>query len=385
MKKILAITSIRSDYDLLSPLYKILHADKDIDFRLLVSGAHLSKDYGLTVNEIKNDGFDILLEIETLIHSDSKKSKIKTASIFLQNSIDIVDQFNPDIILYAGDREDVIMGGLLGLYLQIPTIHFYGGDHECAGHEDTTVRHATSKLSTHHFVSHIEHQRRLEKLGENPERIFHIGSVALDKFQDFEKYSSDELSKLLNIQKINKEFVLIIYHPSPNPLDNDELTMRNILDSCKKQGYFSFVSNPNTDPNNNLITNAISDYMDDGDFYFYKNLPRDIFLSIFSQSAFIIGNSSAGLLEAASIPIPAINVGGRQKGRMTSDNVFFCGTDAADIIEAINITTSNDFTTKITTMKNLFGDGKSAQKAYSLIKSINFKLLLAKNEDPLCY
>lgn len=124
MKKILAITSIRSDYDLMSELYKLLNEDIDIELKLLVSGAHMSPNYGKTVNLINKDGFDILLKIETLIDSDSNTSRIKTASLLLQNSIDIINHYGPDLIIYAGDREDVIIGGLIGGYLEIPTIHF---------------------------------------------------------------------------------------------------------------------------------------------------------------------------------------------------------------------------------------------------------------------
>ena len=181
--KILALTSIRSDYDLLSPLYKLLHNDKSIDFKLLVSGAHLSKEFGYTVQFIKQDGFDTLLEIETLINSDTLKSKLKTASIFLLNVIDVISHYNPDVLLYAGDREDVVIGGLLGTYLHIPTIHFYGGDHELDGHEDTVIRHATSKLSTYHFVSNKQHYNRLLSIGEGQNRIYNIGSISLDRFK----------------------------------------------------------------------------------------------------------------------------------------------------------------------------------------------------------
>ena len=207
--KILALTSIRSDYDLLSPLYNLLDKDEGIDFKLLVSGAHLSKDFGHTIDQIVKDGFEILLEIETLIHSDTPKSRLKTASLLLQNSIDIVAKFTPDVLLYAGDREDVMVGALLGTYLNIPTIHFYGGDHEDDGHQDTYIRHATSKLSSLHFVSTFEHQQRLLALGESEKRIFNIGSISLDRLVDVKKTPiNDSFTK-----NIPKNFSLLIFHP----------------------------------------------------------------------------------------------------------------------------------------------------------------------------
>jgi len=381
--KILALTSIRSDYDLLSPLYKFLHKDKDIDFRLLVSGAHLSKEFGYTKQYIENDGFNILLEIETLINGDSNKSKLKTTSIFLQNSIDIVAQFKPDIILYAGDREDVIMGGLLGTYLHIPTIHFYGGDHEEGGHEDTVIRHATSKLSTYHFVSNNEHAERLKKMGEVESRIYNIGSISLDRFRQYNALPKDIIASKLQIPLIDN-MALLIYHPSPSAEDNDGEVFENILKSLENKNIFTFVSYPNTDSNNNEIIKIIEKYQKSDNFYFFKNLERELFLSIFKRSQFIIGNSSAGIYEAASIPIPAINVGKRQKNRMAGKNVIFCDTDIREIENTIEYVTKTEFIEKIKNMVNPYGDGNSAEKAYKLIKSIEFKKLLKKVEDPLC-
>ncbi len=383
--KILALTSIRSDYDLLSPLYKLLHEDDEVDFKLLVSGAHLSEQFGLTKTQIVNDGFDILLEIETLINSDTLKSKLKTASIFLQNSIDVVANYNPNLIIYAGDREDVIMGGLLGLYLHIPTMHFYGGDHETAGHEDTVIRHATSKLSTYHCVSNQEHGNRLLKMGESSDRIFNIGSIALDRFNNFEAMDLEKVFYKLRIDGIVKKNVaLLIYHPSPDLSENNSKIFSNILEALEENGIFTFVSYPNTDKNHEQIIQIIDKNLNNSNFYFFKNLDRDIFLSVFKQSKFIIGNSSAGMLEAASIPIASINVGTRQTGRDSNKNVVFIGTSKKEINKNIKRVMVIDFLDKIKDVKNMYGDGNSASKAYDLIKSINLKAKLKKNEDPLC-
>lgn len=377
--RILSFTSIRSEYDLLSPLYKLLNEDKNIDFRLIVSGAHLSEDFGYTKKQILQDGFKILLEIETLINSNTLKSKLKTSTILLQNSIDVVANFNPDLILFAGDREDVIMYGLLGVFLKIPTIHFYGGDHEMAGHEDTVIRHAASKLSNLHFVSCEEHKQRLIKLGESKERIFNIGSISLDKFISHQPLCETKMSHILGI-KIPIKFALLIYHP----MLEEKNAFENILEVLKQKEIFAFVSYPNTDAGNKEIIDIINRYQNNSNFYFFKNLDRDVFLTIFKKSSFIIGNSSAGLYEAASIPIAAINVGLRQKNRLAGNNVVFCTSDKIDIEKSIIKITSNEFIKDLENIKNIFGNGNSGQKAYKLIKSLNFSKFLCKIEDPLC-
>mgnify|MGYP000514619259 FL=1 len=140
MKKILAFSSIRSDYDLMSPLYMLLHEDKDIDFKIIVSGAHLSHSFGYSVEQIRKDGFNILLEIETLLSSDTGLSRVKSASLLLQNSLETIARFNPDLMIFAGDREDVLMYAMIGGYLNIATIHVFSGDHTEDGYIDNPIR-----------------------------------------------------------------------------------------------------------------------------------------------------------------------------------------------------------------------------------------------------
>lgn len=383
--KILGFTSIRSDYDLMSPLYKVLNEDTDIDFKILVSGSHLSKSFGYSVEQIKNDGFEILLEIETLLNSDSSMSRVKSASLLLQNSLEIINKFKPDLMLYAGDREDVIIYAIIGGYLGIPTIHFYGGDHAIDGYIDNPIRHATSKLSTAHFVAIEEHKMRLIKMGESPERIFVVGSISLDRFRELKPLTKDELKMFFNIEKGFDEFALVIFHPITSEKDVAHIYFENILKALERINIKAFVSYPNIDPGNNNLIDIINKYRDSQNFIFYKNLDRNIFLSIYKNSKFIIGNSSSGIYEAASIKIPAINVGLRQVGRLAPKNVIFTKPELKDIEIALNKALSNDFLKSLENLENPYGDGHSTERAYKLIKEINFKSLLDKVEDPLSY
>lgn len=383
-RKVLAFTSIRADYNLMSGLYSLLNEDIDVDFKIIVSGAHLSHQYGYSYQEIVNDGLEILFETETLLNYDTKKSKLKSASILLQNSIDIVAQYSPDVIIYAGDREDVMVVAMLGVFLKIPTIHFYGGDHEKAGHEDTVIRHAVSKLSTFHFVACAEHSNRLLAIGEGAHRIFNIGSVALDKFKSFKKIHINEILKKYN-KKENSKIALVIYHPSPDEAENtigDTVILR-IITCLQKRGLLPFVSSPNTDFGNKKIVDVIHQFTKDDDVVFFDNLNRDTFLSLFTQSALMIGNSSAGMLESTSIPIPAINVGLRQKDRLSAKNVLFCSVDEYDILNTIEKAISLDFLDFIKDVENPYGDGNSTQVAKKLIKTLDLKQYISKIEDPL--
>lgn len=380
--KVLAITSIRSEYDLMTPLFLKLDADKEIELKLLVGGAHNSASFGYTCQDIKNDGFDILLEIESLIDADSNSGRLKSASVLLISSVDVVKAYKPDLIIYAGDREEVMIGALLGGYLKIPTLHLYGGDHAADGHIDNPIRHAVSKLSTCHFVSTEEHKKRLLNLKEPDYRIFNVGSIALDKFRLIEakKKILEEVAR----KPVFKPSALVIYHPIEEEIDNGHEIIAAMLSSLLKFGYHCFVGLPNTDPGNSDIRVTINKIATDSDdVTAYGNLGRTDFISLFKSSAIIVGNSSAGLLESASIPIPCINVGARQRGRSCAGNVIFTDAETDEIEEAIMMAMSDDFQSEVSQVRNPYGDGHSAERAYALIKTIDFKALLAKKEDPL--
>lgn len=383
MKKILAITAIRSDYDLMSPLFKLLDRDRNINLKLLVGGAHLSPSFGASIEQIKKDGFDILLEVESLLDSSSKKSRIKSFSIFFQNSIDNIATFSPDLIIFAGDREDVMLGAMIGGYLEIPTVHFYGGDHVNDGHIDNSIRHAASKLSSAHIVMLDQHKERLIAMGESTQRIFVTGNISLDKFKKFKPLEIVEIKNKFNIRKGFDFFALLIFHPTLQDNEKPSIIFERILISLKKSNINTFVSYPNIDPGNHEIRAIINKYEDDDNFIFYKNLERSLFLSIYKMSKFIIGNSSSGICEAASIPIAAINIGTRQTGRYAEENVLFVDTQQENISNALEKVLSTDFQQKISKIKNPYGDGKSARKAHEIITKVDFNNMLLKKEDPL--
>lgn len=382
-KKILAVTTIRSDYDLMTPLYERLHADIDIELKLLVGGTHMSYSYGHTVDLIEDDGYEILIRIETLLDSNSLQSRVKSAGILLQNAIDIISGYNPDLMIYAGDREDVMVSAVMAGYLGIPSIHFYGGDHSLDGYIDNPVRHAVSKLSSVHMVTMEQHEKRLLRMGEPKERIHVVGNMSLDHFVSHVPVSMSEIRNLLNIHREFERHALVIFHPISEELENSHIIMENILVCLKNNGIFAFVSSPNSDPGNKAILETCRKYELDDNFHFYKNLDRPTFLSIYKNSSLIIGNSSSGILESASAPVAAINVGHRQIGRFAPENVLFCKPDLVSMESAVDRALSPEFRELVKTVRNPYGDGKSARRAYEIIRNNDFRHLLPKTEDPL--
>lgn len=382
--KILALTSIRSEYDLLSSLFFKLHNDSDIDLQLMVGGVHNSLSFGLTKKDIEADGFNVLINIESLLDADSKSSRLKSASILLLSAIDVVKQYSPDLIIYAGDREEVMVGALLGGYLGIPTLHFFGGDHAADGHIDNPLRHSVSKLSTCHFVSTQEHSNRLQALAEPIERIHFIGSVALDKFSNIPPEQSI-VNKIAG-KKIDQPCALFIFHPVESENGIATKIVSDSISALIEQGFHVFVGKPNSDHGNTNIRHAIECMeKQTPNMTAYGNLAREPFIQLFKACNLIVGNSSAGLLEAASIPIPCINIGERQRGRDCSTNVIFVETDKESIIDGIKKTQEKEFREMTESVVNPYGDGLASERAYKLIKTIDFQLLLLKKEDPLLY
>ncbi|MBD7909614.1 UDP-N-acetylglucosamine 2-epimerase [Sporosarcina gallistercoris] len=382
IKKIVAFTGIRSDYDLLSGLYKKINNNPDLDIKLIVSGSHMSSTYGGSVSEIIKDGIPILAKTESLLDSNSPSVRVKSLSILLLSVVHTIVDYNPDLIIVAGDREDVMAGSLVGAYLEVPVAHFFGGDHAKDGNVDNPIRHATSMLANIHFVTNENSELRLLKIGEERRRIFNIGSPSLDKFLNTEEISKEDLFEFFNIE-YREKYALLIFHPVIDRNESASMQFQKILNALQRKGIFTFVSYPNTDSGNKLILDVISNNIDNPNFYFYKNLDRPKFINLFRNAEFLIGNSSAGIYEAPFLKKPVINVGIRQKGRLSAENVVFIDNSEDSIVEAIEKVESADFKKLVDSVQSPYGDGNSEDLALDLIKTLDFEEFKLKTNDPL--
>lgn len=380
--KVLGFTGIRSDYDLLSGLYRKLKNDADLHFKLIVSGAHLSATYGKTVRHIKKDGIPMLVKVESLVDSDSISSRLKSAALLILGCLPSVEAYAPDVILISGDREEAMSAALVGAYLRIPTVHFFGGDHASDGNVDNPVRHAISKLSSLHFVVHERHRKRLLRMGESRRRVFLIGNPAIDKFREESWIPKSALLKIMGRAKWAR-YVVMIFHPILGQEKMAADHFNQVLSVLRDQRFKVFVSYPNSDPGSREIISVIEAYRKNPDFVFYKNLDRLYFVNLLRHASFLIGNSSAGLLEAGAVPLGAVNVGLRQKGRLAGQNVVFVNQGVKSIRMGIRQVMSRNFHDRLRHLKSPFGDGYSVERAYKLLKEIDFGQYLLKQEDPL--
>jgi UDP-hydrolysing UDP-N-acetyl-D-glucosamine 2-epimerase len=234
------------------------------------------------------------------------------------------------------------------------------------------------------MVAHPHHQQRLVALGESPENIFLVGSVALDRIVKHTAHTKAEIEKILGVNTANRPIALFTFHPITGEREITERIIENTFKILLEHGYFIFANTPNTDPGSQRIRSALTKWKDHLYTHLFESLPNDLFLSLLKNCSLVIGNSSLGIYEAATIPVAVINIGLRQKERATSPNVVFISSEPDELNEAIKTIRSEKFKAKVKSTKNCYGDGNSVQKAVTIItqqlsnKEHNFSKL-----DPL--
>ena len=376
---ILGITGIRSEYDIMSSVFQSISDHDNLQLQLVVTGAHLSDSYGETVNEIKKDGFQIIEEIESLINGDKNSSRVKGLAIQLQSLVQTVTRVNPDFLLVLGDREESMTTALVGAYLNIPVAHIAGGD-RVIGNVDDQVRHAVTKLAHIHFVTNDESKQRVLKLGEEPFRVFNVGNPGLDRLLKEPNLNSLQLSKSLGVDiQDDEDFILLIQHVISTESDKAYEQMKVTLEAVKKIGIKTIMTYPNSDAGGQQMIKAINEFGNIDNLTVIKNIPRTPFVNLMRRASCLIGNSSAGILEAPLLKLPVINIGNRQKGRLHSSNVQFVSHNKDEIIDAIELAVFDvDYRKNILNCINPYGDGSSSKRIADILAKIkiNHKLLI---------
>ncbi len=373
MKKrlVLAVTGIRSEYDIMSSVFTAIKKHPKLELNLAVTGAHLSETFGYTVKEIKNDGFKIVDYIESLLDGNDDSLRVKGLGIQIQGLVQTVSRIKPDFLLVLGDREESIATALVATYMNIPLIHISGGD-RVIGNIDDQVRHAVTKLAHIHMTTNIESKNRIIALGEQKFRVFNVGNPGLDRLLNVKKLTKAQLSKRLKFDLSAREpFIILIQHPLSSEYDMAYKQMQITMQAVEDLGIKTIISYPNSDAGGLEIIKAISEYKNNPLIHIVKNIPRLEFVNLMRTCSCLIGNSSAGILEAPLLKIPVINIGNRQKGRLHSTNVQFVSHNKNQIKKAIKKAIyDKDYKNIIKRCKNPYGNGQSSKKIAEIIASV---------------
>ncbi|WP_055668134.1 UDP-N-acetylglucosamine 2-epimerase [Desnuesiella massiliensis] len=368
MKKILAVTGIRSEYFILQPIFEELTKRNDIRLKVVVTGTHLSPLHGNTYKLIENDGYN-LIKLETLLSSDLLSGRCKSVGIQLMGLTDIVLREKPDWLMVLGDREESITTATVGTYMNIPVAHICGGD-RVVGNIDDSVRHAVTKLAHLHFPTTRENGDRILKMGEEPWRVNVVGNPALDSIRKQENLSYDYINNRLGTNlKEEKPFILLIKHPLSSEIEEAENQMRVTLEAVSELGYSTIITYPNSDAGGYDMIRVIKEFERKYSFIkAFETLPRDIFVNLQRKAALLLGNSSSGILEAPFLKLPVVNVGNRQKQRQHAENIIFVPHEKEKIKESIEKAIfDKDFIELCKNCINPYGDGYSGERIARII------------------
>jgi len=371
MRRVLGVTGIRSEYDIMSSVYRAIEDHPQLELQLAVTGAHLSDAYGCTLQEVRSDGFTIADEIESLINSDQDSSRVKGLGIQLQGLVQTTLRVNPDWLLVLGDREEAMTTALVGAYMNIPVAHVAGGD-RVVGNVDDQIRHAVTKLAHLHFTTNADSAQRIIGLGEQAFRVLDVGNPGLDRLLQVPELTLPEIGRRLGISISDKKpLVLVIQHVISTEISDAYRQMRVTLEAIGDLDVTAVLSYPNSDAGGQQMIRAINEFEHLPNLHVFKNLPRLEFVNLMRRASCLLGNSSAGILEAPMLKLPVVNVGNRQAGRLHADNVQFVPHDKDSIKAAVHKACSNsDYRRFVEECVNPYGDGSSSIRIADALSSI---------------
>ena len=366
-QKILIVTERRADYSKFRPVIKEIKKSKKLDYSLIVTGSHLLKEHGNTINEIKDDGFKIASTFQ--MYPKNRKdtgaemvASLGTAIIELSKRI---EKINPDIILSGFDIGANFAVAVVGAHMNKVVAHMEGG--EVTGTIDESIRHATTKFSHIHFTTNEAATKRLIKLGENPKHVFTVGNPSLDSIKNVPKISKNELENEFKID-LDKPFVIIMQHTVTTEIEKGEKNILQTLEAISELGIQAIIIHGNADFGSKKISNIIQK----SKIRYYKTLPFAKYVNLLKYSTALVGNSSSGKMEAPFLKIPSINIGTRQSGRPKTISVIDVSYKKSEIKNAIKMAMNDkSFLQKIKVQKSLYGNGTSSKKIIRILETIN--------------
>jgi len=379
MKKICIVTATRAEYGLLKPLMLELRSYSEFKLQILVTGAHLSPEFGLTYRFLEQDGFSIDEKVEMLLSSDSAPGIVKSMGVGMIGYADAFARLSPDAIVILGDRYEMLSVASSAAIFNIPIIHLHGGE-ITEGAYDDAIRHAISKISALHFTSTEEYRQRVIQMGEHPDKVYNVGAIGLDNICSLPLMEKEEIEESLGI-KFKKYNYQVTFHPETLSHISSQQQFNELLSAIEEQkdSYFIFTK-ANADTDGRIINQMIDEYVskNPNKASAYNSLGSLRFLSVVKMCDAIIGNSSSGIIEAPSLHTPTINIGDRQRGRTQAGSILNCDVDKAEILRCFEKVNEPEFKTIVSRVLNPYGNGGTAQKIIEVISKVNFEELHTK-------
>ncbi|MBI3317755.1 MAG: UDP-N-acetylglucosamine 2-epimerase (hydrolyzing), partial [Candidatus Omnitrophica bacterium] len=391
MRKICVVTVGRSDIGIYRPILEEMRRDPEWELQLIVSGAHLLKDFGLTVQEIEAEGIPIAQRLEILERSDDPEAVARSMGRGISAFSAAYSRLKPDLLLLAGDRFEMFAAAAAAVPVNLPIAHLHGGEIS-EGAMDEGFRHAMTKLAHLHFVSTEEHARRVIQMGEEPWRVCVSGAPALEAARSFTPWSPAMLQDRFRL-RVEGPFLLVTFHPETKGPGQIPLQTEALLAALKASGRRVIFTMPNEDPSGRLIREKILSFVrDDSLAQAVEGLGTQAYFTLMSLAGAMVGNSSSGIIEAPSFKLPVVNIGNRQRGRLRARNVIDVEASSEAILSGIRQALSGAFRASLKDLVNPYSREGAPRIILERLKGIPLdQRLISKSfhdapqplEDPL--
>lgn len=381
-RKLCVVSGGRAEYGLLYWLLREILSDNDLELQLIVTGMHLSQEFGATYQKIEADGFVINTKVEMLLSSDSAVGIAKSMGLGLIGFADAFATLLPDIVIVLGDRFEIFAATQAAMVARLPVAHISGGEVTEGGIDDC-IRHSISKMANYHFVSSETYRRRVIQLGEEPSRVMNFGDPGLENIFRLPMISREELSENLGFD-LSSPYFLVTYHP-------ETLTGASHTDAVNElffaldqfPEYRVIITKANADEGGRVINEMIDRYGAERKdrVYVSMSLGQQRYLGAMRYCEAIIGNSSSGIVEAPALLRPTVNVGSRQTGRLMANSIICCGHSQDAILVAIRKAISNDFKSCLANTKFHYDQGRTSILIKDYLKNVKLTGVIKQFRD----
>jgi GDP/UDP-N,N'-diacetylbacillosamine 2-epimerase (hydrolysing) len=369
-QKICVVTGSRAEYGLLYWVLRDIQSASDLELQLVVTGMHLSSEFGSTIKQIEDDGFEVTRRVEMLLSSDSAVGLTKSTGLGMVGFADVFDVLKPDIVLLLGDRFELLAAASAALFAVIPIAHIHGGE-VTTGAFDDAIRHSITKMAHVHFTSTEKYRKRVIQLGENPANVFNVGAPGIDHIRRLKLLEREELEKKLGLS-LESNSLLITFHPAtlePGTARRDFEVLLRALDQLENVSLV--FTKANADTEGRSINEMIDGYVENRiNAIAHTSLGQLLYLSTMKEVQGVVGNSSSGIIEAPSLKIGTLNIGDRQTGRVRAASVIDCPPTYEKICTALELLLSPAFQKGLSDLVNPHGSGNVSEQIVDVLKTV---------------
>lgn len=371
LRKICVATGTRAEYGLLFSLMNEIRQDPCLELQLIVTGAHLSPEFGLTYRQIEHDGFVIDAKVEMLLSADTSSAIAKSMGLGVIGFADVLDRLRPDLVVIAGDRYEMLAVAQVALVSQVPIAHIHGGE-VTEGAYDDAIRHAITKMAQWHFVAANPYRQRVIQMGEQPERVFNYGAPGLDHLTGITWLNRAALETALQIE-LRSPLLLVTYHPVTLSASGPEGAMLELLKALREFPEATIVlTYPNADTGGRSLIGLIDQFVQEVPERrrAFVSLGQQKYLSLMREADVVVGNSSSGLTEAPALQKATVNIGDRQKGRLKAESIVDAAETADSIAEAVRFALGPAFRATLSNTTSVYGQGDVGRKIKDTLKKV---------------